>query len=169
VSKLPTKIGVSFIKIKFRAAIIEDIDELLTLLIETVKSTCKNDYNQNQINAWVSSAKKKEHWDKFINDQFSLIAEVNNKAVGFGSLENGDYIFFMYVHKEYLGLGIASSIYNELKKESQRLGHTQMTANVSKTARHFFESKGFEVTKENKNIINNVVIINYHMSNNYSS
>jgi putative acetyltransferase len=152
--------------LKIRTVIKDDIDKLLILLIETIKSTCKNDYNQEQIDAWVSSAKRSEHWEKVLNKQFSLIAEINNKAVGFGTLENGNFIYFMYVHKDYLGLGIASSIFKALEKESQKLGYKKISANVSKTALPFFEKKGFIIVKENNNIINEVTIQNYHMINN---
>lgn len=150
----------------FRTATIEDVEGSLQLLEQTIKSTCKNDYTQEQIKAWASSAQKKDHWRKFVNEHFSIIAEIDNKIVGFGSLENGDYIFFMYVHKDFLGKGIASKIYKRLAIESQRLGHNQITANVSKTAVPFFESKGFNIIKENQNIINTVTIVNYQMVNN---
>ena len=83
--------------------------------------------------------------------------------MGFGSLENEHYIYFLYVHKEYLGLGIASEIYARLEEKSLSDGQGKITANVSKTALPFFEKKGFRVVKENRNVINEVTVINYHM------
>ncbi len=151
--------------INIRTAVSQEVDALLALLIDTIKSTCKTDYSQEQIDAWIYSAKKEEHWNNFINHQFSLVAEINNEIVGFGSLENGNHIYFMYVHKDYLGLGVASSIYKQLEKESRKLGYSQISADVSKTAVPFFASKGFEMVKENQNIINEVTIINYRMVN----
>ncbi len=139
------------------------MSNLTTLLVETISSKCIGDYNQEQIDAWVSSAKNKEHWDKFINTQFSLVAEIEDKPVGLGSLENGNHIYFLYVHKDYMGLGIASNIYEKLVEESLKHGCEHITADVSKTALPFFKSKGFKVLKENKNVLNDVVIVNYHM------
>ena len=150
--------------IKARPAKPQDLDALQTLFAETIRSTCKNDYGDEQIDAWTSSVKNKERWKGVLRNQFFLVAELGGQIVGFGSLDKGNYLDFLYVHKAYLRRGIASLLFGELKKESERLGHHKLTANVSKTARPFFEAKGFRVLRENKNNINGVEIINYHMS-----
>ncbi len=97
-------------------------------------------------------------------NQYFLIAEIDEKMIGFGSLENGNHIDFLYIYKDFIRKGIANLIFDKLKAESLKLGFDKQTSDVSKTARPFFETKGFKVIRENKNKINGVEIINYHMS-----
>ena len=150
--------------LKFRQANLNDLEEIQELFVETIKSSCQNDYNKQQINAWVNSVENKERWKSILANQYFLIAEIENKMVGYGSLENGNYLDLMYVHKDFLRKGIAKMIFEKLKDKSIELGFDKLTSDVSKTARPFFETKGFKVIRENKNIIKDVEIINYHMS-----
>ena len=151
-------------KIELRQANLNDLEEMQILFVDTIKSTCKNDYNKEQINVWTSSVKNMERWKSILSNQYFIIAEVENKIVGYGSLENGNYIDFMYVHKDYLRQGIANLLFKSLKKKSIKLGFDSLTSDVSITARPFFETKGFRIIKENKNVIKGVEIINYKMS-----
>jgi len=145
-------------KIELRQANLDDLEEMQTLFVETIKSTCINDYNKEQINVWTSSVKNKERWKSILNNQYFLIAEIDNKIVGYGSLENGNYLDFMYVHKDYLRQGIANLLFENLKNESIKLGFDRLTSDVSKTARPFFETKGFRIMKENKNVMKSLTI-----------
>ncbi|PCJ66571.1 MAG: GNAT family N-acetyltransferase [Bacteroidetes bacterium] len=149
---------------KLRQAQLSDLEEVQTLFVQTIKNTCKSDYDKDQINAWITSVENKERWEDLLINQYFLIAEIDGKIVGFGSLKDGSYLDFMYVHKDYLRQGIAHFLFENLKDESIRLGFDILTSDVSKTARPFFESKGFKVTKENRNIIQGVELINYHMT-----
>lgn len=149
---------------ELRIADQNDLEEIQTLFVETIKSTCRNDYNKEQIEAWTSSVENKERWKAILKNQYFLLAVIDNKIVGYGSLENGNYLDFMYVHKDYLRQGIANILFEKLKNESIKLGFDKLTSDVSKTARPFFETKGFSVLKENRNVIKGVEIINYHMT-----
>ena len=151
-------------KIELRHATLNDLNEMQDLFVETIISTCSKDYNDEQINVWTSSVENKDRWRARITNQFFLVAEIDNKIVGYGSLDNGNYLDFLYVHKDFLRKGIANLIYEKLKSESLRHGFDKLTSYVSKTARPFFETKGFKIIKENKNMMNGVEIINYHMS-----
>ena len=151
-------------EIKFRQSEFDDLEEMQELFVETIKSTCQNDYNKKQIDAWITSVENKERWKSILANQYFLIAEIDSKMVGYGSLENGNYLDLMYVHKDFLRKGIANMIFEKLKAKSLALGFDKLTSDVSKTARPFFETKGFNVIRENKNMMNDVEIINYHMS-----
>lgn len=146
-----------------RRAKINDLEEVLTIFSETIKSTCKRDYSEEQIKVWVSSINDKEKWKNKIINQFFIVVEFENRMVGFGSLEKGDYIDLMYVHKDYLRKGIANRIYQKLKEEAQKNGNKELTSDVSKTARSFFEKAGFVVIKENEFDLKGVKISNYLM------
>lgn len=151
-------------QLKIRLAVHRDLKEMQQLFVETIQHTCRKDYNQEQIEVWVASVTNDERWEHLLKDQYCIIAEADNKIAGYGSLRNGNFVDFMYVHKDYLRRGIASKIYQELEKESKRRGYSKMASDVSITARPFFEKKGFKVIRENKKEINGVEISNFHMS-----
>lgn len=149
--------------IEFRPAEIDDLKEIQTLFVESIKNSCREDYNERQINAWVSSANNDDRWRSFIINQYFLLAVINGKIVGFGSLENGNYLDLLYVHKDFLRKGIANFLFEKLKAQSIDLGFNSISSDVSKTALPFFVKKGFKIAHENLNRINGEVLINYHM------
>jgi putative acetyltransferase len=150
-----------------RKATISDLKEMQELYIETIKHVCKDDYNSAQINAWISGVDNTERWIEVINTQFVLLAIIQNKIAGFGTLKDGNYIDFFYIHKEYQRRGIADKILTELeleaKKYSNALGQKNITSDISITAKPFFEKKGFIVKAEQRNIRLGVELINYKM------
>lgn len=147
-----------------RPAKMEDLKELQSLFVETIRSTCREDYNEEQIEVWTSSVQNVEKWRNKITRQFFIVAEFNNTIVGFSSLDKGDYIDMMYVHKDHLRKGIANLLYKQLQTAAKDLGHKALKADVSKTARPFFEKKGFVVIRENEIDLKGVKITNYHMA-----
>lgn len=149
--------------LKIRPAIPADLAGLQDLFTETVKSTCSEDYTPDQIEVWLSATEDQDRWLNKMKDQYFLIAESETEIVGFASLENGDYLDFLYVHKNHLRKGIAGLLYEEIAKEAIRSGAMQLRADVSITAKPFFERKGFTVEKENHLKINGVEISNYRM------
>ena len=141
----------------------ENIDEILDLFENSIKTACSKDYNQRQIIAWTSSRNDKERWKLKIANQYFIVVKHQNTIVGFGSLED-DYLDFLFVHPKYLRKGIASLLYNSLKNESENLGFTSLLTLASKTAVPFFKSKSFRIIKENKIVRKGVEIINFKMS-----
>ena len=71
----------------FRNATISDLNEMQELYIETIQLVCKNDYNPDQINAWISGVKNTNRWIEVIETQFVLLAIIEAKIVGFGTLK----------------------------------------------------------------------------------
>ena len=67
-----------------------------------------------------------------------------------------------YVHKHHQRKGIASQLYQALEVYAQQHQITTLTADVSKSARAFFEKQGFRsVTQQNH--LDGQVLENYHM------
>lgn len=150
--------------IKLRPAVLADLQEMQDLFVETIKSTCSGDYRQEQLSAWADGVKNRSRWEHLLVNEYHVVAEAAYRIVGYGALDRGQYVDFLYVHKDYLREGIATRIYRALANESRRLGHARMTADVSITARPFFERQGFKVVRENIRQIAGVEIINFHMS-----
>ncbi len=149
--------------IAFRNAVPNDLKELQQLFIDTVSSVCKADYNAEQIKEWTSSIENKSRWSEIISKQFVLVAQLTDKIVGFATLDKGVYIYLFYVHKDFQGQGIARKLYAKIEEEAKRQEQTELTCDVSKTARPFFRKVGFEVIKEQIVVRQNVELINLKM------
>jgi putative acetyltransferase len=146
-----------------RKATISDLKEMQELYIETIKHVCKDDYTPSQINVWISGAKNTECWIDVINTQFVLLAIIQDKITGFGTLKNGDYIDFFYIHKDFQRQGIANRLLTELEFEAKKQHSKVISSDVSITAKPFFEKKRFIVKAEQRNIRLGVELINYKM------
>jgi putative acetyltransferase len=140
-----------------------DITEMQKICVDTISTICKDDYSPEQIRVWVSSIQNKERWVDKLASQYFLVAKLDNRIIGFASLENNDCVDMLYVHKDYQRQGIADRLFSEIEKEVIKKGGTVLVSDVSKTARPFFEKKGFKMLKEQKNIRQGVEIINYKM------
>ena len=141
----------------------DHLAEIQRLFVDTISSVCNVDYNAEQIKVWTSSIENKERWDDIISNQYVLIAKYDESIVGFATLSKSNYIDLFYVHKDFQGLKIASLLYYNIELEVLRNGQSEISADVSITARPFFEKMGFQVLKEQTVFRQNVEFINYKM------
>jgi len=142
---------------------ISDLAEMQEMFVNTISAICKYDYSADQIRVWTATIENSQRWIDKLTSQYFRIAELENKIVGYASLEHNDYLDFLYVHKDYQRMGIANSLYAEIEEEAIKRKATILNSDVSETARPFFEKKGFNVMTPQKNIIKDVEIINYKM------
>jgi putative acetyltransferase len=143
---------------------LEDLSELQKLFVETISTVCVKDYNEEQIRVWTSSIENKQRWIDILTKQYSIIAVENNRIVGFCTLDNGNYIDLIYVHKDCQRKGVANLLYAEIEKEAIRQGMNSIHADVSKTAKSFFEKKVFIVITEQTINLKGVEINNFKMT-----
>ena len=147
----------------FKKAKISDLKEMQQLYIETIQSVCKDDYNVAQREAWSSGVNNTERWTEVIETQFVLLAIIKDQIAGFGTLKDGNYIDFFYIHKDFQRQGIADKLLTELELEAKNHNSKIITSDISITAKPFFEKKGYIVKAEQKNIRLGVELINYKM------
>jgi len=148
----------------FRKGNINDLENLQKLFVDTINEVCKNDYDSKQISVWTSSVENKTRWQDILKNQFVLVAEKNNQIIGFATLKNGNYLDLIYIHKDFQRQGIASKLYEKIEKEAKQKFQNNLTSDVSKTAKLFFEKNGFKLIKEQNLKIKNVKLINYKMT-----
>jgi len=147
-----------------RQVTLDDLAAIQELFVDTVEAVCRYDYSAEQIAVWTSSIENIQRWTDKLLKQYFLIAEIDKKIVGFASLENNEYLDFMYVHKDYQRQGIADKLYSEIQAKAIKHGTPLLTSDVSITARPFFEKKGFIIITEQKNDIKGIEVINYRMT-----
>nr|WP_315026861.1 GNAT family N-acetyltransferase [uncultured Chryseobacterium sp.] len=144
----------------------EDLAEMKEIFTETITEICKNDYTNEQLEVWKSGAENSERWLKVIIDQFVLVAISEDRIVGFCTLDQRKYIDLFFVHKNYQHQGIAAKLYAQIEEEAGKQKEKYITADVSKTAKPFFEKMGFHVLKEQIVNVKGIDLINYKMQKN---
>lgn len=143
---------------------INDLPEIRQLFTETINEICKKDYDPQQLEAWKSGAENEERWMNVISNQFVLIAVSDGQMTGFCTLDQGNYIDLLFVHKDYQHKGIASLLYGLIEREALQHHEKEITADVSKTARPFFEKIGFQVVTEQAVYVKGIAMTNYKMT-----
>ncbi|MDN3691586.1 GNAT family N-acetyltransferase [Chryseobacterium tructae] len=141
----------------------QDLPEMLLLFQDTITTVCKDDYTPYQLEAWKSGAENRERWLNVMKEQYILIAEIENKMVGFCTLDQGNYIDLLFVHKDYQHQGIASQLYQLIEKKALQQQQKFLTADVSKTAKYFFERLNFKVIQKQIVNVKGVDLTNYKM------
>lgn len=149
--------------ISVRLATLIDYNELQQLFVDTVNTVCSKDYNALQIKVWTESVENEQRWLNILTRQFVLVGLVNNKIAGFCTLDNSDFIDLFYIHKDYQRQGIATKLYSFIESEAKENKTKILEADVSKTAKSFFEKMGFETIEENKVLQKGVELSNYKM------
>jgi len=162
-----TKIQTKTMGLTLRKGVLQDLQEMLILFSETIATVCADNYNNEQIAAWVLSVNNHGRWHRLIEDQYFIVAMLNQKMVGFASFNHGNYVDVMYVHKDFQRQGIAQKLYTTLEDEARRQERTFVTADISKTAKPFFEANGFKVIAEQIQIRTEVEIPNYNMKKDF--
>lgn len=144
----------------------EDIESVLNLFYETVHSVNSKDYNKDQLKAWAPKELDKLKWIESLNKNYSIVAEEDNKIIGFGDIDSTGYLDRLYVHKNYQGKKVASKLINILEKYMFNKGVESIITDASITARPFFEKRGYKVIKEQQVELRGQVFTNFKMSKN---
>ena len=143
-----------------RKYVSEDCKQLADLFYETVHSVNAKDYTSEQLYAWADGSADLEMWDKSFIEHYTLVAVKDGYIVGFGNIDKSGYLDMLFVHKDYQGQGIASSICDRLE---ETITTDKITTHASITAKHFFERRGYKSVKEQQVIRNGIQLTNYVM------
>lgn len=130
-----------------KKAMHNDTTAIRALFYETVTTVNAVDYDTEQIRIWAAKEEDSTFWDNKIADQDFYVARKNSKIVGFSSLDANGCIDFMFVHKDHQRQGIAAALLAKMEQLAKRAEMDKIWADVSITARPFFQKHGFIITK----------------------
>lgn len=136
-----------------------DCKELTELFYNTVHTVNAKDYTKEQLNVWATGQVDLEKWNLSLQEHYSVVAVENNIIVGFGDIDKTGYLDHLFVHADYQGKGIATSICDQLEQVVQE----NITTHASITARPFFEKRGYQVVKEQQVERQGIFLTNYVM------
>ncbi|GAB5538444.1 MAG: GNAT family N-acetyltransferase [Salibacteraceae bacterium] len=154
------------IEITIKNASVNDLSEMKQLFVSTIKNVCSNDYSPDQIEVWTSSIHNKQRWEGVLSNQHVFLAKSNKALIGFATLKDNQYIDLLYVHKDFQGCNVASSLLSVLEKTAVENGSNTLSSDVSITARPFFQKMGFDTQQEQIVVLKGLEFTNFRMSKN---
>ena len=127
---------------KLRKLSEEDIPVLQTLFRETVLHVNARDYTREEVEDWASCGDSMEHMKDLLarNDYVAALNE-RDEIIGFSSMNAEGYLHSLFVHKDYQRVGVGSLLLSAVEKRAREYGVSEITSEVSLTARPFFEKK----------------------------
>jgi putative acetyltransferase len=124
-----------------------DLPAVSRLYFETVRNVNARDYTPEQIAAWAPRVEADDYWRERFATRRAFVAEVDGAIAGFAELEPPGHVDCFYVHHGFQARGIGALMMRRLADEAAALGADRLHAEVSVTARAFFDSQGFAVIR----------------------
>ena len=142
----------------------DDAPQLLQLFRQTVREVNAADYSPAQIAAWASDKIDLAPWTARFNGRFTVVAEAEGETIGFAELQPNGHIDRFYVSAAHQGRGVGHALLAALFDHARQQGAACLTADVSITARPFFERQGFAVVAPQTVTLGGVEFLNYRMA-----
>lgn len=141
-----------------------DAAATLAIFLAAVTETAAADYSPEQIQAWARPDERElSAWHTAMQKRNSWVATVEGEPAGFSDVDRHGYIDMMFVAPRHLRIGVARRLLGHVEAHARAEGLAHLTANVSITARPFFERHGFVVEKEQHPVMASVQLTNYAM------
>ncbi|EGE57631.1 UNVERIFIED_ORG: putative acetyltransferase [Rhizobium esperanzae] len=121
-----------------------DADATIEIFLRAIRQVSSKDYLPAQTEAW-AKVEDRNLWAQRRISRPCWIAEIDGAPVGFSDLTDDGCLDMMFVHPEFQGLGIASRLLSRVEEEALNRGFTRIYTEASRTARPFFERRGFRV------------------------
>ncbi|WP_278970508.1 GNAT family N-acetyltransferase [Phocaeicola barnesiae] len=148
----------------FRPATPTDIPELKELFRNTVLAVNIRDYTAEEVADWAFCGNRPGRWEElFATLHFIVAVNTEDVIVGFTSIRSDGYLHSMFIHKDHQGKGIATALLQRIESYAKEQGICEITFEVSKTARPFFERQGYTVEYEQQALCYRLRLTNYWM------
>ncbi|MBX9923175.1 MAG: GNAT family N-acetyltransferase [Rhabdochlamydiaceae bacterium] len=92
-----------------------------------------------------------------------MIATVGEQILGFAEFESNGHIDCFYCHHEWIGKGVGSALIKKILQREKTCHIHLIFAEVSITAKPFFEKWGFKVVTEQTIVRKSIELTNFKM------
>lgn len=144
-----------------------DAKVLAQIYYDTIHTVNSTDYTKEQLDAWApaSTLNDLSQWKNKWSRTAPLVATVNETVVGFAEFEETGHIDCFYCHHLWIGRGVGHALMRAIESKVREKGIKRIYAEVSITAKPFFERAGFQAIKRQTVICRNVAMENFIMEN----
>jgi GNAT superfamily N-acetyltransferase/quinol monooxygenase YgiN len=141
-----------------------DAADTLAIFLAAVTETAAADYSPEQIQAWARpEARELSTWHVAMQERKSYVVTVNGSPVGFSDMNSQGHIDMLFVAPRHQRQGVARQLIGYVEAHARQMQMAELTADVSITARPFFERCGFTVELEQHPVKAGVQLTNYKM------
>ncbi|WP_437385347.1 GNAT family N-acetyltransferase [Plantibacter flavus] len=136
----------------------------LAIFLAAITETASADYSTEQVEAWAAPRERDApSWNVSMAARDSFVATIDGALAGFSDVDSSGYIDMMFVSPRFLRQGVASELIAEAERRARAAGTIHLSADVSITARPFFEHHGFVVEAEQHPVRRGIKLTNYLM------
>jgi N-acetylglutamate synthase-like GNAT family acetyltransferase len=141
---------------RIRKARIADSAEIARLHRGTIRTVNKQDYPQEDIEAW----SKRSTASRFRNSHHKVqryVAVEDGKIIGFVDIDREDpeELGGLYIHRKFIGKGVGSKLLKAMESMAKKQGAKRLHLQSTLTAIPFYQKKGFKLLRKSKHTINN--------------
>ena len=147
-------------QITLRAFHIGDEAALYRVHHGAVHRVASRDYTPEQLNAWAPPEPDHDAWLIKMRTLRPFVAEAGGVIVGYADVQPSGYIVQFFVSADFPRQGVGRMLMDRIHEEAARLGVTELTSDVSKTAQPFFARFGFEIVEQRFPVRRGVIIPN---------
>lgn len=141
----------------------EDAATLWQLFFNTVRQINVRDYTQAQVEAWAEDKSDLTDWIEKMKSNQPFVAKINQHIVGYADLQSDGYINHFFCHHQYQGCGVGKALMVHIHQQAKQRDLTRLHADVSITAKPFFEHVGFIVEEKQNVSLRGQQFTNYRM------
>ena len=138
--------------------------ELWRLYFHTIRNVNLRDYTWEQVRAWAPEHYDEANWRARMQGIDPYVCICDNQVVGYADLQPSGYIDHFFVHHQWQGRGVGKRLMQTIEAEALRRNLSHLSADVSITARPFFESRGFAVVATQRVDLGAATLTNFKMT-----
>jgi putative acetyltransferase len=144
-----------------------DLAAVVSLFQRSVREVACRDYSPAQIAVWAPEPPDLAAWSARLSMSDGVfVAEKYNEIVGFARITDEGYIDLLFVDPAFQGQGVAHSLCDRTILWVSGRDVSRLTAEVSITAKSFFERVGFRVVRAQEVERQGVRLRNFFMERN---
>ena len=125
-----------------------DALELWQLFFETIRRVNSQDYTPAQVEAWAPRKYDEWRWQQRMQRLSPYVCIRDDRIAGYADLQDSGLINHFFVRHDCQRQGVGHNLYQFIEQEAWDRNIWTLVANVSLTARSFFEAMGFDVVAE---------------------
>ena len=148
---------------KIRAYHLGEEHEIWQLFKQTIHHVNARHYSQKQLAAWAPATYEETLWSDKLAKLRSFVCLKEQIIVGYSDLQTNGYIDHFFCHHLYQRQGIGSALMAHIHSLALHQDIRQLSADVSITAKPFFEANGFNVVQQQAVPIKGQVLSNFKM------
>lgn len=131
---------------KIRRSTIEDSVDLAKLARATIRKVNGKDHDNAIIDEW-SKGNTAALYRATEKERIRFVAVENKKIIGFTDMLPDGELMSLYVHPQFLGIGVGKRLLAHIENVAKTMGIEIMHCQSSVNAKKFYEKHGYNVTK----------------------